>query len=108
MEYNSYEIKAMDILQKGQYKNIAKKVCRCTNFDDFFKSIQTRETCGILIKQNLNKALLMVNSDNVDASVPEQKDILLAKMNCCKNEQKIKVLYTCVFFIVDYNYQLVF
>ena len=102
-DYDSYEVSADEIYERGRYKSSVKKLCGCSSFDNFFRRIKTREQCGLLIRQNLNKAKLLVNFDITATNVLEQKHILGAELACWENEEKIKVVCTCVFFIVDYN-----
>lgn len=101
--YNSYEIAVSDVLVKGKYKDIVKKLCRCGSFDDFFKRIATRAQCTVLIRQNIDKARLFVYGNAESKDVPDQNSILQAELSYWEESEKIKVLCTCIFFIADYN-----
>ena len=103
-DYNTYEIDVSDVRVKGKYKDIVKRLCRCGSFDDFFKRIATRSQCTALIRQNINKARLLVYGNLESKDVPEQNSILQAELSYWETSGKIKVLCTCVFFIADYNY----
>lgn len=104
MEYNSYEIAAEDVYKRGRYKSCVKKLCGCSSFDNFFRRVERKEQCGVLIRQNLDKAKILTHVDLDGRDVPEQTHILDAELRYLENEEKIKVLCTCVFFIADYNY----
>jgi hypothetical protein len=101
MDYNSYTA-SLDELRQHMYKQRV----NCENRNhDYTKFAVTRAECNSVIKQNLEKAWLLTDtthSINV-AEPPDSGDILKAQLRNMEDWQFISVLCTCVFYIVDYN-----
>jgi hypothetical protein len=101
MDYNSYTA-SLDELRQHMYKQ---RVNRENRNHDYTKFAVTKAECNSVIKQNLEKAWLLTDtthSINV-AEPPDSGDILKAQLRNMEDWQFISVLCTCVFYIVDYN-----
>jgi hypothetical protein len=101
MDYNSYNA-SLDELRQRMYKQ---RVNRENRNHDYTKFAVTRAECNSVIKQNLEKAWLLTDTTHSinDAEPPDSGDILKAQLKNMEERQFISVLCTCVFYIVDYN-----
>jgi hypothetical protein len=101
MDYNSYTA-SLDELRQRMYKQ---RVNRENRNHDYTKFAVTRAECNSVIKQNLEKAWLLTDTTHSinDAEPPDSGDILKAQLKNMEERQFISVLCTCVFYIVDYN-----
>lgn len=101
MDYNSYTA-SLDELRQRMYKQ---RVNRENRNHDYTKFAVTRAECNSVIKQNLEKAWLLTDTTHSinDAEPPDSGDILKAQLRNMEDWQFISVLCTCVFYIVDYN-----
>lgn len=101
MDYNSYTA-SLDELRQHMYKQ---RVNRENRNHDYTKFAVTRAECNSVIKQNLEKAWLLTDTTHSinDAEPPDSGDILKAQLRNMEERQFISVLCTCVFYIVDYN-----
>lgn len=99
-KYNEY-IVALDDLKNKKYKQIVHNICRN---GDYAKFASDKKECSIVIKQNIEKAKLMINNDE---NMPNSIDILNKQLDLLSSKKIISVLCTCVFYIVEYNSDLV-
>lgn len=99
-KYNEY-IVTLDDLKSKKYKQMVHNICRN---GDYAKFASSKEECGIVIKQNLEKALSMINSNE---DLPNSIEILNKQLELLENQKLISVLCTCVFYIVEYNSNLI-
>jgi hypothetical protein len=101
MDYNSYTA-SLDELRQHMYKQ---RVNRENRNHDYTKFAVTRAECNAVIKQNIEKAWLLTDTTHPinDAELPVSGDILKAQLRNMEALQFISVLCTCVFYIVDYN-----
>ena len=99
-KYNEYVV-ALDDLKNKKYKQIVHNICRN---GDYAKFASDKKECSIVIKQNLEKAKLMINNDE---NMPNSIDILNKQLDLLSSKKIISVLCTCVFYIAEYNSDLV-
>ena len=99
-DYDTY-FTTMDVLRNKKFKFSVGQICRD---GDYRKFAVDREECNTVIKQNLNKARLLTDTESV---VPSELRILEAELKLLSKDQ-ISVLNTCVFYIVEYNGGLIF
>lgn len=99
-KYNEY-IVALDDLKNKKYKQIVHNICRN---GDYAKFASDKKECSIVIKQNIEKAKLMINNDE---NMPNSIDILNKQLDLLSSKKIISVLCTCVFYIAEYNSDLV-
>lgn len=99
-KYNEY-IVALDDLKNKKYKQIVHNICRD---GDYAKFASDKKECSIVIKQNIEKAKLMINNDE---NMPNSIDILNKQLDLLSSKKIISVLCTCVFYIAEYNSDLV-
>lgn len=95
-KYSEYMVTLED-LKNRKYKQIVHNICRD---GDYTKFASSREECGIVIRQNLDKAISMINSNE---DFPNSIDILYKQLELLKSENVISVLCTCVFHIAEFN-----
>lgn len=101
--FDSYYASLME-LAAGQYKS---RVNRVNRNHDYSKFAVTREECDIVIRQNLSKAWRLLNA-TPDEGVPlEQLKVLAAQLGRLRDEARVAVLNTCVFFIPEYDPKLI-
>jgi len=72
---------------------------------DYSKFSVTREECNIVIEQNIEKGwcILCVNPRNL---VPDGVAVLARQLKMLNEHEKLFVLCTCVYFIAEYNQNL--
>lgn len=99
-KYNEY-IVALDDLKNKKYKQIVHNICRD---GDYAKFASDKKECSIVIKQNIEKAKLIINNDE---NMPNSIDILNKQLDLLSSKKIISVLCTCVFYIAEYNSDLV-
>jgi hypothetical protein len=99
-DYDTY-FTTMDVLRNKKFKFSVGQICRD---GDYRKFAVDREECNTVIKQNLNKARILTD---VDSETPSELQILEEELKYLKND-RISVLNTCVFYIVEYNGHLIF
>lgn len=102
-DYNTYTASMNELLAQG-YKSRVNKENRNHDYSKFAVS---REECSIVISQNVEKAW------NISANEPTEKlgsplppeaiDILNAQLMELEEKNRIFVLCTCPFYILDYN-----
>ena len=99
-DYDTY-FTTMDVLKNKEFKFSVGQMCRN---GDYRKFAVDRDECNTVIKQNLNKARILTG---VDSDIPSESQILEEELKLLSNDQ-ISVLNTCVFYIVEYNGNLIF
>ena len=109
-EYNSYTA-SMAELESGVYKQRVNTVNRNR---DYRKFAVDRIECNIVIKQNIEKARIVIEkytrstpSYNTDYLILDSIDILSGQIKKMLAESEVAVLCTCVFYIIDYNPKLI-
>ncbi len=99
-DYNTYNV-SMEELQNHLYKA---RVSRENRNHDYRKFAANKFECNIVIKQNIIKANYIAGSKNtIENVLPQAIDILNSQLMSMKNNNLISVLSTCVFYIFDYN-----
>ncbi len=93
----------LDELKKGEYKTRVNKENRN---HDYTKFAVDREECNIVIKQNIEKGFSITGED-ADVRLPNFNKILLKQVNSLENEKRVWVLCTCVYYIAEYNPNLI-
>jgi hypothetical protein len=94
----------LDELLTGQYKQ---RVNRENRNHDYRKFAVTKEECDIVIKQHMNKAWRLVGKQDDQQYPPTQIDVLSEELKIISSENQVAVLNTCVFFIPEYNPDLI-
>lgn len=75
---------------------------------DYTKFAVDKAECNIVIRQNVDKAFWLCDSrNNATQLVPDSGSILAVQLNSLENDNKLAVLCTCVFYIVEYNPRLI-
>lgn len=101
--YNDY-IASLDELNNGKYKQRVNLENRNHNYSKFAVS---REECNMVIKQNIDKAWKVTETERPDYDgkyiIPELAEVLRKQLSKIEKEAAIFVLCTCIFYIVDYN-----
>ena len=101
--YNSY-VATIEELQNRKYKE---RVNRENRNHDYTKFAITKDECTAVIKQNIDKAWLLSETervvDGIAQILPDSTAILKAQLKKMEEEQLVSVLCTCVFYIADYN-----
>lgn len=91
-------------LKSGGYK---KRVHAETIGSDYKKFAANRTECNIVIKQNLEKAFHIIGMKLSNIETPSLNEIIEFQTNIYEKENWLYVLCTCVFYIVDYNPELI-
>ena len=105
-DYYTYTATLREVRKKKKedgYKKRVERECRDSDFKNF--AIDKAE-CNTVILQNIEKAFMLIKADSpnpMQISLPKAIDILNAQVSLLEAEQKISVLCTCVFYIADYN-----
>ncbi|MBQ3008628.1 MAG: hypothetical protein IJN77_07530 [Oscillospiraceae bacterium] len=101
--YDSY-IATLEELRNRKYKERVNKENRN---HDYSKFATTKEECSAVIKQNIDKAWLLSETERVVDGIvkilPDAINVLKAQLKKIEEEQLVSVLCTCVFYIADYN-----
>ena len=102
-DYNSYTV-SLDELRQHKYKERVNRENRDHNYTKF---ATTKEECSTVIRQNIDKAWLLAETarlvDDVALHLPDSVEILKSQLRKMEEEQKLSVLCTCAFYIMDYN-----
>lgn len=99
--YEAYMV-SIDELKDGNYKDRVKKTCRIP----YRKFAETRELCDIVINQNLSKALMITKEKKNSTSI-SMTDLLNQQITMLVEKEAFYVLCTCIFYILDFNPNLV-
>lgn len=98
--YNS-RYATMDELRAKQYKQRVNLENRNHSYSKF--AVDKKE-CSTVILQNIEKAFLLCGAVQNDMQfVPDSEAILNVQLNTIEREDKMAVLCTCVFYISEYN-----
>jgi len=97
-EYND-RVATLDELRNHTYKQ---RVNQENRNHDYSKFAATRKECSIVIGQNIEKGWRIINTNPNDV-LPDTGMILDKQLDCLSDFEKVYVLCTCVFFIVEYN-----
>ena len=100
-EYDSYAVSMVD-LKEGSFKDSTKKICRIP----YKRFAVTKEECDIVINQNLQKAHILTGAGET-LMYSFMSDVLKAQIHSLVNSGLLYVLCTCVFYISDFNPNLV-
>lgn len=98
-EYNSY-VATMKELRERKYKARVKNENRNKDYRKY--AINTRE-CNTIIWQNIVKGFLLIGSDKISSILPDPTKVLLAQLNEIDAKDYVHVLCTCVYYIAEYN-----
>ncbi len=98
-EYNS-RYATMTELKENSYKT---RVNSENRNGDYNKFAVNKDECNTVIRQNIEKAFLLSNPTKTDYPVPKSAGILNVQLNTISLEQKMAVLCTCIFYIVEFN-----
>ena len=106
-DYNSYTA-SVDELRSHKYKE---RVTRENRNHSYAKFAVTKEECDTVIRQNIDKAWLVSETerlvDSISWLLPNSADVLKAQLRNLEKHQLVSVLCTCVFYIADYNPALI-
>lgn len=94
--YNE-RIATLDELREGAYK---KRVNRESRSGDYRKFATTRFDWTCVIRQNIEKALFLQCATD---TAPNTLILLQRELDELRNKQRVFVLCTCIFYILDYN-----
>ena len=101
--YDSY-VATLDELRNRKYKE---RVNRENRNHDYSKFATTKEECSIVIRQNIDKAWLLSETECVMEEIaqvlPDAGSVLKAQLRMMEEKQVVSVLCTCIFYVVDYN-----
>ena len=101
--YNTYTA-TLEELRNRKYKE---RVNRENRNHDYTKFATTKDECTTVIKQNIDKAWLLSETervvDRIAQILPDSTSLLKAQLKKMEEEQLVSVLCTCVFYIADYN-----
>ena len=103
-DYPAYTA-TLDELKAKQYKARVRRECR-NGYPR--KYAVNKEECDSIIRQNIDKARQIIGDDRkTDGAVPDGMEILSAQLEQLKTCRSVYVLCTCVYYIPDYNPNLV-
>jgi hypothetical protein len=102
-QYDSYYT-ALSELKTKKYKE---RVHKENRNKDYRKFAVNKEECNFVIRQNIDKAWKLIETDAVNGALPEQQRVLDSQLSLLQREEKLSVLCTCPFFIPEYNPNLI-
>lgn len=103
-DYDTYYA-TMDELRAKTYKERVRKENRNHSYSKFARE---KYECDIVIKQNISKGFMLTGEERENiAQLPDPEKILNKQIKLLEDE-KVSVLCTAVYFIVEYNPSLVF
>ena len=70
---------------------------------DYTKFAVNKTECNTVIHQNIEKGFVLCGDTRKENIVPDSDEILSAQLNLIEKEQKVAVLCTCIYYIVEYN-----
>lgn len=103
MEYN-LRYATIDELQAKKYKE---RVNVENRNHDYSKFAVDKPECNIVIRQNIDKGFLLCGVDDPKEPLPDSAEILSVQLDTIESEQRMAVLCTCAYYIVEYNPKLV-
>ena len=98
-DYPSYVV-SMDELKEKRYK---KRVNLENRNHDYTKFAINRAECNIVIKQNIEKANMLIGKQSDRDAYNDDLKILSRQLLELERNKRIYVLCTCAFYIADYN-----
>ena len=102
-DYMSYTA-SMDELRDASYKQ---RVNIENRNHDYSKFAVNREECNTVIKQNIEKAYEIIGQTCDYSEVPYSDKVLIRQLKELGANNRVYVLCTCGFYIVDYNPEFV-
>lgn len=102
-EYNS-RFARLSELTEHTYK---RRVNTENRNHDYSKFAVNRRECNIVIKQNVGKAWDIIKEKGTEIFSPEAIKVLEKQLFHIRENKLVFVLCTCIFFIVDYNSELI-
>lgn len=103
LEYDSRYATMEELLAK-KYKE---RVNRENRNHGYSKFAVDKAECNIVIRQNIDKGFLLCGIDDPQVPLPDSAEILSVQLDTIEKEQRMAVLCTCAFYIVDYNPKLI-
>lgn len=104
--FNSYFVSLEELRNKTYKQRVQKE-----SFNhDYTKFAVTKEECSVVIRQNLEKAHKLIapfQECNFDTLLLKHGEILEKQLELLELEEKVSVICTCGFYIVDYNSSLI-
>lgn len=104
VDYNSYYVTLGELykkLYKDKVKDIAGGV-KLSNIDF------SKEQCNVIIRSNVEKAWSILGKDNCSKYIaPDANDVLDRQLMELKANDRLWVLSTCPYYIIDYNPKLI-
>ncbi|MDE6031440.1 MAG: hypothetical protein K2G32_07465 [Oscillospiraceae bacterium] len=97
IEFNS-RYATMEELRNHKYKMRVCEESPYRSYDNLDKS-----KCNMLIHQNIEKGYVLCGDTSKEVIVPDSDEILSSQLNLIEKEQKVAVLCTCIYYIVEYN-----
>lgn len=94
----------LDELLTGKYKA---RVNRVNRNHDYRKFATSKMECNTVIKQNISKAWRLTGNNVKNDLLPAQSKILNYQLHLIHSDMQVAVLNTCVFFIPEYNPELI-
>lgn len=98
-DYPSYVV-SMDELKEKRYK---KRVNLVNRNHEYTKFAINRTECNIVIKQNIEKANMLIGKQSDRDAYNDDLKILSRQLLELERNKRIYVLCTCAFYIADYN-----
>ena len=106
-DYNGYTASMEEVVNK-KYKE---RVQRENRNQDYSKFAVDKKECNIVIRQNIEKANIIVSvetkEENEETLIPTSLDILLEQLKLLEDNNMVSVLCTCAFYIPEYNAKLI-
>lgn len=104
-DYNTYTTSLTELNAKPKTNGYKARVDRENKAVGRASFTSDKNNMGIVIRQNINKARSIINTDNL-TNMPSSMDILESQLTKMKDEKLIAVLCTFIFYIVDFNPKL--
>lgn len=106
-DYNAY-FATLEELKEKKYKS---RVHEENRNHDYAKFAINRSECNTVIKQNIDKAWMISETnlliDGMERLLPDLTVLLSAQLARIESQGSIWVLCTCAFYIPDYNPELI-
>jgi len=97
-DYCSYTVTIQELTARS-YKERVNRENRNHNYRKFAVD---RSECSTVIQQNIEKSQMIVSAEN-DEIYPDMIEVLKKQTSMLSEEERLYVLCTCAFYIVDYN-----
>lgn len=102
-EYNS----RYATIEELKDKNYKFRVCVGNRNHDYRKFAKYKPECDLVIQQNIDKGFLMCGVDDPQQLLPDSAEILSVQLDTIEKDQRMAVLCTCAYYIVEYNSKLI-